>query len=113
VDEQRRATDATISRRASYDASVAGLAENGKCENRTARIVNEGYLRSTLAAAEHDLGLGDWKADLNRANQLLAQCETLVELQTTKAPANCRAQRLFNEQAGAQFSAASPAPRGP
>ena len=75
--------------------------------------MNEGYLRSTLAAAEHDLGVGDWKADLNRANQLLAQCETLVELQTTKAPADCRAQRQFNEQAAAEFAPASAAASKP
>jgi hypothetical protein len=108
VEEQRLAAGTTISRRAAYDASVAGLAENAKCENRTARIVNEGYLRSTLAAAEHDLGLGDWKADLKRANALLAQCETLPDLQTTKAPADCAAQRRYNEQAGAEFSPPTP-----
>jgi len=104
VDDQRLAASASITRRAAYDASVAGLAENGKCENKAARIVNEGYLRSTLAAAEHALGIGDWKADLDRANQLLMQCETLIELQTTKAPADCAAQRRFNEQAATEFT---------
>jgi|ERR1700681_276528 len=108
LEEQRLAADPTISRRASYDASVAGLAENAKCGNRQSRIVNEGYLRSTLAAAEHELGLGDWKAEFKRADQLLAQCETLTELQATRAPADCLAQRRFNEQALAEFSPSSP-----
>jgi conflict system STAND superfamily ATPase len=110
LEEQRLAADATISRRASYDASVAGLAENAKCGNLPARIVNEGYLRSTLAAAEHELGLGDWKAEFKRADRLLAQCETLPELQATTAPADCLAQRRFNERAAAEFAPSSPPP---
>jgi hypothetical protein len=110
VDHQRHAADAAVSRRDSYDASVAGLAENAKCGNRLAKIVNEGYLRSTLAAAEHELGLGDWIADFTRADQLLTQCERLRELQATSAPADCLAQRRFNEQALAGFLPGTPRP---
>ena len=103
LDDQKLAATTTITRRASYDASVAGLAENAHCGNRAARIVNEGYLRSTLAAAEHELGIGDWKADFKRADALLAQCETLAELQATSAPVDCLAQRRFNAQAEAEI----------
>jgi hypothetical protein len=110
LDDQRHAADGAISRRESYDASVAGLAENAGCGNRIARIVNEGYLRSTLAAAEHELGLGDWITEFKRADQLLTQCETLPELQATSAPADCLAQRRFNEQALAGFLPGTPRP---
>jgi energy-coupling factor transporter ATP-binding protein EcfA2 len=111
LDDQKLAAETTISRRASYDASVAGLAENARCGNRAARLVNEGYLRSTLAAAEHELGIGDWKADFKRADALLMQCETLPQLQATTAPADCLAQRYFNEQTEAAI-APSPTPNG-
>ena len=91
--------------------SLAGLAENAKCGNAQAKIVNEGYLRSTLAAAEHELGIGDWRADLKRANALLARCQTMPELKATRAPADCLAQRRFNERAAAEFSLpATPSP---
>ncbi|HEV2643616.1 MAG TPA: hypothetical protein VGT98_12950, partial [Candidatus Elarobacter sp.] len=110
VEKQRLAADATISRQTSYDAAVAGLAENARCGNAQAKIVNEGYLRSTLAAAEHELGVGNWKADLDRANQSLARCQAMPELQATKAPADCLAQRRFNERAAAEFSLPAPAP---
>lgn|GEM_PF-4968675 len=103
VEQQRIAADATISRQASYDAAVAGLAENAQCGDRAARVVNEGYLRSTLAAAEHELGVGDWRTDFKRADELLARCQTMPELQATKAPADCLAQRRFNERAAAEF----------
>lgn len=103
VEQQRIAADATISRQASYDAAVAGLADNAQCGDRAARVVNEGYLRSTLAAAEHELGVGDWRADFKRADELLARCQTMPELQATKAPADCLAQRRFNERAVAEF----------
>ncbi len=110
VEQQRLAADLTISREASYDASVAGLTENAKCGNTTARVVNEGYLRSTLAAAEHDLGVGDWRADLKRADSMLARCQIILELQATKAPRDCMAQQRFNERAAAEFALPSPAP---
>jgi energy-coupling factor transporter ATP-binding protein EcfA2 len=110
VEQQRLAADATITRQTSYDAAVAGLAENAKCDDTPAKIVNEGYLRSTLAAAEHELGVGNWKADLDRANQLLARCQTMPELKATKAAADCLTQRRFNERAAAEFSLPSPAP---
>ncbi|MDQ6942881.1 MAG: hypothetical protein M3169_10280 [Candidatus Eremiobacteraeota bacterium] len=110
VEQQRIAANLTISRQASYDASVAGLAENAKCGNPAARVVNEGYLRSTLAAAEHELGVGDWRADFKRADDMLARCQIILELQATKAPANCMAQQRFNERAAAEFALPSPAP---
>jgi tetratricopeptide (TPR) repeat protein len=109
---QQRAAQAAISRIASYDASIAGLAENARCGDDAKHVVNEAYLRSTLAAAEHDLNVRDWRAELRRADDLLAQCETMPALRGTSVAADCVAQRKFNEGAAAQWTplTASPSP---
>jgi energy-coupling factor transporter ATP-binding protein EcfA2 len=112
--QQQRAAQPSISPLGSYDASIAGLAENARCDDAVKHVVNEGYLRSTLAAAEHELNLGDWRAELKQADDLLAQCQTLPALRGTSAVADCAAQRKFNDSAAAQWSlptSPSPAPK--
>jgi tetratricopeptide (TPR) repeat protein/energy-coupling factor transporter ATP-binding protein EcfA2 len=113
LNQQQRAARATISRIASYDSSIAGLDENARCNDDAKHVVNEGYLRSTLAAAEHELSLGDWRADLKRADELLARCETLPALHGTSIAADCAAQQKFNASAAAQWAppSASPLPK--
>jgi tetratricopeptide (TPR) repeat protein/energy-coupling factor transporter ATP-binding protein EcfA2 len=110
LDQQQRAARATITAIASYDASVAGLADNAKCDDPVKRVVNEAYLRSTLAAAEHELNVRDWRAELNRADALLTRCETLAGLRGTSVAADCAAQRKFNEGAAAQWTPLSASP---
>ncbi len=111
LSQQQRAAQASISPLGSYDASIAGLAENARCDDAVKRVVNEGYLRSTLGAAEHELNLGDWRAELKQANDVLAQCETLPALHGTSVVNDCAAQRKFNESAAAQWSLpTSPSP---
>jgi len=110
--QQQRAARTASSPIAAYDASVAGLAENARCDDGPKHVVNEAYLRSTLAAAEHELNLANWSAELKRADDLLARCETLPALRGTSVATDCTAQRKFNESAAAQWSpiSASPVP---
>ncbi|HWT07334.1 MAG TPA: hypothetical protein VN224_16330 [Xanthomonadales bacterium] len=112
LNQQQRAAQATISRIGSYDASIAGLAANARCNDDANHVVNEGYLRSTLAAAEHDLNVRDWRAELKRADDLLARCQTMPALRGTSIAADCVAQRKFNDGAAAQWTpiSASPSP---
>jgi tetratricopeptide (TPR) repeat protein len=110
--QQQRAARTTISPIGAYDASIAGLAENARCDDAAKHVVNEAYLRSTLAAAEHELNLGNWLTDLKRANDLLARCETMPALRGTSVATDCTAQRRFNESAAAQWSPQS-APTSP
>ena len=53
-----------------------GLAANQRCPDAQMKLVNEAYLLSMRAPAEHDLKIGDWQRDYARANMLLAQCST-------------------------------------
>ena len=110
LNDEQRASQSTISPIASYDASIAGLAENARCTDDAKQVVNEGYLRSSLAAAEHELKLGDWRAELKRADEVLARCETLRALRSTSVAGDCLAQRRFNDNAAAQWSPASASP---
>jgi energy-coupling factor transporter ATP-binding protein EcfA2 len=113
LNQQQRAAQASIAPIASYDASIAGLAENARCADAAKQVVNEGYLRSSLAAAEHELKLGDWRAELKRADDLLAKCETMRALRGTSVAADCLAQRRFNDGAAAEWSPASAASSPP
>ena len=110
LSQQQRAAQATITPIAAYDASIAGLAENARCDDGAKHIVNEAYLRSTLSAAEHELNLGDWLTELKRANGLLARCETLPALRGTSVASDCVAQRKYNESAAALWSPLSASP---
>ena len=110
--QQQRAARTTVSPIGAYDASIAGLAENARCDDAAKHVVNEAYLRSTLAAAEHELNLGDWLTDLKRADDLLTRCETMPALRGTSVATDCAAQRRFNESAAAQWSPIS-APASP
>ncbi|HEY0382829.1 MAG TPA: AAA family ATPase [Candidatus Elarobacter sp.] len=108
--QQQHAAQAAITPIASYDASVAGLADNAKCDDAAKHIVNEAYLRSTLAAAEHELNVRDWRAELGRADALLTRCQALPALRGTSVAADCLTQRKFNEGAAVQWAPPSPSP---
>ena len=104
TDGQQVAAQETISRQASYDAARVALADNARCGNPVQKLVNEGYLRSTLAAAEHELRIGDWRADLRRADDLLAQCQTMPGLRGTSAAADCLTQQQYNDRTAAMLA---------
>jgi len=68
----------TYSYRKAYDAAVVGLRANHTCKDARLFIVNEGYLLSTKAIAEHFINKGDSSRDLNRAIDLLKRCRTMA-----------------------------------
>lgn len=94
-----------------YDAAVAGLSANQGCRDPQMQLVNEAYLLSMRAPAEHDLGVGDWRRDLTRANMLLMQCTNWPGLKGTKAGANCAQQRSYNNTLAQSLDAPAPTPR--
>jgi hypothetical protein len=93
--EKAAATD-KASAQARYDSAVAGLAANASCGDAQMHLVNEGYLLSMRAPAEHDLHIGNWQRDLDRANMLLTQCTNWPGLRGTAAGTNCAAQIRYN-----------------
>jgi hypothetical protein len=82
--------------RATYDAAVSGLHYAERCDDSAVKMVDEGYLLSFKAHAEHDLGTGDWRTDYNQANALLVQCQTTPGLYGTKTGAQCETQEHYN-----------------
>jgi hypothetical protein len=85
--------------RAAYNAAVAGLAANDKCDDETAHLVNEGYLLSMKGFAEHYLSVGDSRTDFNQANALLVECQTRPGLYGTRTGAGCETQEQYNIRA--------------
>jgi hypothetical protein len=74
-------------------------------------LVNEGYLLSMRAPAEHDLKIGNWQRDLDRANMLLTQCTNWPGLRGTRAGIDCDTQRRYNTIIAKTLNAPSPTPR--
>jgi hypothetical protein len=97
--DEKLAAASSTSKRRSYAAAVAGLAANERCSDAESRLVNQGYLLSMKAFAEHDLGTGDWRTDMNQANALLVSCQTEPDLYGTKIGASCETQEQYNIRA--------------
>jgi methionine-rich copper-binding protein CopC len=94
---ERIAASDSASRQASYDSAIAGLAANQRCSDPQMKLVNEAYLLSMRAPAEHDLKIGNWQRDFARANMLLIQCTNWPGLRNTRAGNDCATQRRYNE----------------
>ena len=94
---EKTASSDGASAQARYDASVLGLAANQRCSDAQMKLVNEAYLLSMRAPAEHDLKIGDWRRDYARANMLLTQCSGWPGLKGTVAGKDCADQRRYNE----------------
>jgi hypothetical protein len=94
--EKIAAAKSSTSPRAAYNAAVAGLAANEKCDNENANLINKGYLLSMKAYAEHGLGNNEWHTDFNQANALLVQCQTTPGLYGTRTGAECETQEKNN-----------------
>jgi hypothetical protein len=97
LEYEKTAASDTVSRQASYDSAVAGLTANQRCADAQMKLVNEAYLLSMRAAAEHELKIGNWQRDFDRANMLLAQCTNWPGLKGTSAATNCATQRQYNQ----------------
>ena len=67
----------TYDYRKAYDTALVGLRANQRCKDARLFIVNEGYLLSTKAIAEHFIKKGDSAGDLNRAIDLLKRCRDM------------------------------------
>jgi hypothetical protein len=93
---EKTAASDSVTAQARYDSAVAGLAANQSCSDSQMHLVNEAYLLSMRAPAEHDLHVGNWRADLTRANMLLLQCSNWPGLKGTKAGIDCDTQRRYN-----------------
>ncbi len=119
---EKTAASDSVSTQARYDSAVAGLSANQGCRDPQMHLVNEGYLLSMRAPAEHDLKIGNWRQDITRADMLLLQCTNWPGLKGTKHAADCETQRRYNAQIAKQLDSidrrtpapapASPAPGG-
>ncbi|MEA2721444.1 MAG: hypothetical protein QOJ39_3308 [Candidatus Eremiobacteraeota bacterium] len=96
LEYEKTSANDTVSRQASYDSAVAGLTANVRCNDAQMKLVNEAYLLSMRAAAEHELKIGNWQRDMERANMLLAQCTNWPGLRGKAAGNNCATQRQYN-----------------
>lgn len=94
---EKTAANDSSTRQAAYDAAAAGLAANLRCNDPQMRLVNEAYLLSMRAAAEHELKVGNWQRDMTRANMLLTQCTNWPGLRGKKPGIDCDTQRRYNE----------------
>jgi hypothetical protein len=94
---EKVAANDSSTRQAAYDAVAAGLAANQRCNDAQMRLVNEAYLLSMRAPAEHELKIGNWQRDMTRANMLLTQCANWPGIRGTRAATNCMTQRSYNE----------------
>ena len=95
---EKTAASDSASTQARYDSAVAGLSANQGCRDPQMHLVNEGYLLSMRAPAEHDLKIGNWRQDITRADMLLLQCTNWPGLKGTKAGNDCATQRRYNAQ---------------
>jgi hypothetical protein len=112
---EKTAASDSVTRQAAYDAAIAGLAANQRCPDAQMKLVNEAYLLSMRASAEHELKVGNWQRDLTRANMLLTQCGNWPGLRGTKAGTDCLTQRQYNqmiEKTLTTLPTARPAPSG-
>ena len=88
---------------ASYDLSVSGLHYVDLCQDETDAKIMRGYLLSFKGLAEHELTSGDWRTDLNQANQLLVECQTTPGIYGTQRAAQCETQEGYNIKASVQW----------
>ncbi len=107
---EKTAAQDSVSAQGRYDSAVAGLAINARCSDPQMHLVNEGYLLSMRAPAEHELHVGDWQRDLTRANMLLTQCSGWPGLKNKPAGENCSTQIRYNAIVAKNFSQPTPAP---
>lgn len=108
---EKTAANDSSTRQAAYDAAVAGLAANQRCNDAQMKLVNEAYLLSMRAAAEHELKVGNWHRDMTRADMLLTQCANWPGLKNTKAGTDCDTQRRYNDIIAKKLTPPPPTPR--
>ncbi len=89
LEYEKTAASDSVTRQAAYDSAVAGLTANQRCTDAQMKLVNEAYLLSMRAAAEHELKIGNWQRDFERANMLLTQCTNWPGLRGKKAGTDC------------------------
>ena len=87
-----------------YDAAVLGLKADRTCRDEDAKVVNEGFLLSTKAIAEHFLSRGDSANDLNRAIDLLKRCREIAPKLGSAISDLCEKQHQSDIQTQARFS---------
>lgn len=93
---EKTASSDTATPQAAYDAAIAGLEANKRCNDEPMRLTREAFLLSMRAGAEHALNVGDWRRDITRAQMLLANCANRPDVGRTTAD-NCRTQWRYND----------------
>lgn len=93
---ERTAADAALSRQAAYNAAMSGFAMNVHCAEPQ-HSLNEAYLLAQRAAAETTLHVGDWRADLQQSDRLLALCTRRPEYRGALSD-GCRVRLRKNEK---------------
>lgn len=107
---EKTAASDSVSAQARYDSAIAGLSANQGCRDAQMHLVNEAYLLSMRAPAEHDLHIGNWRRDLDRANMLLTQCANWPGLKGTRAGGDCDTQRRYNDVIAKTLAMPTPTP---
>jgi hypothetical protein len=90
-----------------FDVATSGLHVNDMCSDDSHQLANKGFLLSARATAEHHLGSGDWKTDMNEANATLVSCQTQPGLYATHIGAQCETQENYNIRATTQWELAA------
>lgn len=75
-----------------FDLAVSGLHYANLCTDHDLQVINQGYLLSFKAYAEHQLSSGDSATDMNQAITLLAECQALTGAYGTHVGAQCESQ---------------------
>jgi Tfp pilus assembly major pilin PilA len=93
-DIERTAADAIRANeyQKTYDLTISGLHYAGECDDNNSQVVLNGYLLSFKALAEHNLSSGDSATDMNQAETLLAECQSLPGIYGTHEGAQCESQ---------------------
>ena len=107
--EKTAASDSVSAKRATIPRSPA-CPRTRAAATRRCSLVNEAYLLSMRAPAEHDLQIGNWRRDLDRANMLLTQCANWPGLKGTRAGGDCDTQRRYNDMIAKTLAMPTPTP---
>lgn len=89
--------------RDAYADSLRGLEATKSCKDRTAGLVDEGFLLSMKAMTEHFVTHEDYSRDLDRAQALLERCRKMESKVGLAMSARCEAQEQQNDVIRSQF----------
>ena len=99
---------------AAYRAANDGLAADARCQSPPMQLVNQAYLLSLKAEAEHDLNITGWDATFHQADDQLTRCATTLRSLPGNVARNCTSQLNANYELIKEYrDAMAAAPSGP